>query len=219
MRSQRRTQPTDPPIAAGLWYPTEAAGHAPPSIPFRRALALAADRTGAPLPLIVISHGAGGWMGGHAYKAMALSMAGYAVMALEHPGNKSADEGAMVTECSVPRPTGISAVHDYMSGAWRGGGLIDATRIGFLGLSASGYGADRRQRCARYRPRHRTLRRDAGRIRLSRAHGGEFTPALEAQITPHAGDPCLGALAPAARGLGFAFAANRLAEIDAPELI
>ncbi len=217
---ERLMLPTDPPMAAGLWYPTEAAPPVEPNTPFRQALALGADPAGAPLPLIVISHGDGGWMGGHAHTALALAGAGYAVIAPEHPGNNSEDESASVAEWSVSRPADITAALDHMLGVWRGGGMIDATRIGFFGFSAGGYtglvagGAvpDLARAAA-----HCASAPEEFVCRVGMMDG--LTPALEAEIAPHAGDPRLGALALAAPGLGFAFGADRLAAIDLPVLI
>lgn len=87
---------------------------------------------GEQLPLIVISHGARGWYGGHHDTAEALAEAGYVVAAVTHP---DADGRGWQTG----RPAAIKQLIDYMLGEWTGRAQLDAARIGFFGFSRGGY--------------------------------------------------------------------------------
>lgn len=92
---------------------------------------------GRPAPLIVISHGNGGWYRGHQDLARALARAGFVVAALTHPGDNFEDQSraTRLTE----RPGRLSALIDHMTGDWSGPVAIDADRIGAFGFSAGGF--------------------------------------------------------------------------------
>jgi predicted dienelactone hydrolase len=76
-----------PPIEAAVWYPSDAAVPDAPDTPFGQAVAMHAPVAGGDLPLVVVSHGDGGWFGGHANLARALAKARMIAVALNHPGN------------------------------------------------------------------------------------------------------------------------------------
>src|SRR5262249_24281460 len=86
-----------PGLAGAIWYPCAAE---PQSVPLG-LLALRASRTlqgvkdcpvtGARLPLIVFSHGRGGWFAGHHDTAEVLADAGFVVAAINHPGDNGGD--------------------------------------------------------------------------------------------------------------------------------
>src|ERR1700690_2143307 len=86
--------PADKPLAIGIWYPSDAPLPAQPNTPFRQALSLDAAISGTGLPLVVMSHGAGGWLGGNADTALALAEAGFVVVALTHTGDNRDDESS-----------------------------------------------------------------------------------------------------------------------------
>jgi len=105
-------------IEAGVWLP------APPA-------------DGKPVPLIVISHGNGGWYRGHADTARALAEAGFAVAALTHPGDNFRDMSRS-TQLTNRAPQ-LSLLIDYMTRDWTGPVAIDPDRIGAFGFSAGGF--------------------------------------------------------------------------------
>lgn len=212
---QRLEVPGNPAFAVGLWYPTVASAPAEPNTPFRQALARDADPAGTDLPLVVISHGDGGWMGGHAGTALALAEAGYVVAALEHAGNNSEDESASPATWVRTRPQEISRAIDWLYGDWSGAGQLDPAAIGVFGFSAGGYTA---------------VAAVAGAPDFARgaphcgAHPEEFTceigmiseigqPAGLAEVT---GDPRIGAVVAAAPAFGFAFPEAALAGVGVP---
>lgn len=92
---------------------------------------------GSARPLVVISHGSGGWYGGHADTAKALSEAGFVVAALTHPGDNFRDQsrGLHLTG----RSPQLSSLIDYMTGPWAGPVTIDPERVGAFGFSAGGF--------------------------------------------------------------------------------
>ena len=94
------------------------------------------------LPLIVISHGFGGWFGGHHDTAEALADAGFIVAAINHPGDsgRSPDPSRKYTLAAITdRPADIKRLIDYMLGAWPQAAKIDPDRIGFFGFSRGGF--------------------------------------------------------------------------------
>jgi predicted dienelactone hydrolase len=133
--------PGHEPIEMGIWYPSDAPVPAQPNSPFRQALALDGAMAGDHLPLVVISHGKGGWLGSHADTALVLAEAGFVVVAPTHTGDNSDDESYPLLEWMVERPRHISRVLDYMLDSWSGRALIDKSRIGMFGFSAGGYTA------------------------------------------------------------------------------
>ncbi|MES2834082.1 MAG: dienelactone hydrolase [Pseudomonadota bacterium] len=110
------TGPDGETIEGGVWLP-------------------AAD--GAAHPLVVISHGNGGWYQGHADTAEALSGAGFVVAALTHPGDNFRDpsRGLHLTA----RAPQLSSLIDYMTEGWTGPVAVDPERIGAFGFSAGGF--------------------------------------------------------------------------------
>jgi len=127
--AQARTAPLDPDrlihfidargeaIDGGVWLPHDAAP--------------------GPHPLVVISHGNGGWFRGHSDTARALADAGFVVAALTHPGDNYQDQsGALNLTARAPQ---LSALIDYMTHGWSGPVAVDAERIGAFGFSAGGF--------------------------------------------------------------------------------
>jgi predicted dienelactone hydrolase len=131
--------PADQPLAVGIWYPSDAPVPPEPNSPFRQALSLDGAVSGSGLPLIVISHGAGGWLGGHADTALALAEAGFVVVAVTHTGNNREDDSYPASRWMIDQPRHISRVLDYMLSGWSGHDRIDASRIGIFGFSAGAY--------------------------------------------------------------------------------
>ncbi len=111
----------------------------PPIPPFGQALAHGAPVAGADLPLVVISHGDGGWFGGHAGLAHKLARAGMVAVAPNHPGNSDGDETAPPERWITERPRHLARVVAHMTGDWAQAGQIDGARIGAFGFSAGGH--------------------------------------------------------------------------------
>jgi predicted dienelactone hydrolase len=96
--------------------------------------------TGDKFPLIVISHGRRGWLGGHHDTAAALADAGFIVLAINHPGDTERDtSGTDSLAVLVERPADIKRSIDYMLETWPDASHVDARRIGFYGFSYGGY--------------------------------------------------------------------------------
>ncbi|TPI34711.1 dienelactone hydrolase [Mesorhizobium sp. B3-1-6] len=92
------------------------------------------------MPLIVISHGYGGWYLGHHDTAEALADAGFMVVAINHPHANHADMSeANGLKPLRRRPADIKRTIDFMLGAFPDAAGIDAQRIGFYGFSQGGY--------------------------------------------------------------------------------
>jgi len=87
---------------------------------------------GEELALVVISHGAFGWFGGHHDTAAALADAGYVVAAITHPDDRT-------RRWQTERPAAIKRVIDHMLTAWSGHAKLDPERIGVFGFSRGGY--------------------------------------------------------------------------------
>lgn len=128
-----------PPIEAAVWYPSDAAVPDAPNTAFGQALAIQAPVAGSDLPLVVTSHGDGGWFGGHAPLVRAMAEAGMIAVALNHPGNSDGDESAPPSRWITERPRHLLRLVDHMSSDWPDAGHVDAKRIGAFGFSAGGH--------------------------------------------------------------------------------
>jgi predicted dienelactone hydrolase len=125
------------PITVGIWYPTDA-----PAKPMQLGIADQVAAPGAPLvgdhlPLVVMSHGNGGFFGGHADTAQALAEAGFVVAALTHTGDNYADQSRATDMPNRPRQ--LSVLIDYMLTASPMHAAIDPARVGAFGFSSGGF--------------------------------------------------------------------------------
>jgi predicted dienelactone hydrolase len=135
-----------PGLAGAIWYPCAAE---PRSVPLGNLALPLADRlegvkdcpvTGAKLPLVVISHGRGGWFAGHHDTAEALADAGFVVAAINHPGDNGGDTSqSEALSVLTSRPADIVRLLDFMLKDWKDRAAIDPERIGFFGFSKGGY--------------------------------------------------------------------------------
>jgi predicted dienelactone hydrolase len=120
------------PLQGAVWYPCAEAG----GVVVLREVSLAGTLdcpiTGTGLPMIVISHGARGWFGGHHDTAAALADAGFVVAAITHPdlGRRS---------WRTNRPAEVRRLIDHMVQDWPGRASLDVQKIGFFGFSRGGY--------------------------------------------------------------------------------
>jgi predicted dienelactone hydrolase len=106
------SNPADEPITVGIWYPTEEPAREQRLGTLVQSVAAGAPVAGEHLPLIVISHGTGGWYGSHVDTALALARAGFVVAAPTHPGDNYQDQSraAQIRR----RPPQLQRVVDYM---------------------------------------------------------------------------------------------------------
>ena len=131
--------PGNPDLEAGVWYPSAAR---PTPIPLGlddQTVALNKPINGQNLPLIVMSHGTGGWYGSHADTAIALADAGFVVVAVTHTGDNFRDQSRVFR--IAERAGHLHAAIDYMLTSWLDHAAIDPTRIGVFGFSAGGFTA------------------------------------------------------------------------------
>ena len=201
----------DKPLRVGVWYPSGS-----PDAPARLGLdqqTVAVDGaiSGRRHPLIVISHGTGGWHGSHDDTARALARAGFVVAALTHTGD-TFDDRSRATRMA-DRPPQLSNVIDYMTGAWPGRAALDPRMVGLFGFSSGGFTAlvaiggepDLRlvgPHCAAH-PAYF----DCNLLR----QGGEASA-----DGPWVHDPRIKAAVIAAPALGFTFAPKGLAKVKVP---
>ncbi|MGD1878162.1 MAG: alpha/beta hydrolase family protein [Kiloniellaceae bacterium] len=119
-------------LEGAVWTPCAAA---PETVTLRR-LPLPGTANcpvvGEDLPLVVISHGARGWFGGHQDTAAALADAGFVVAAITHPD-------APGRAWRAERPAAIKRLVDFMLENWADHERLDGRRIGFFGFSRGGY--------------------------------------------------------------------------------
>jgi predicted dienelactone hydrolase len=135
-----------PGLAGAIWYPC--AGQ--PEYVTLGNLAVAADFnlmgvkdcrvTGTRLPLVIFSHGRGGWFGANHDTAEALADAGFVVAAINHPGDNGNDSSQR-DDLSVfaSRPVDMVRLLDLMLHDWKDRAVVDPARIGFFGFSKGGY--------------------------------------------------------------------------------
>jgi predicted dienelactone hydrolase len=106
---------SDPSKAGAIWYPCAAEPQSGPlgglAVPFSDPLRGVKDCpvTGTKLPLVIVSHGRGGWFGFHHDVEEALVDAGFVVAAINHPGDTANDSsqrtaGSEEKSSSLPRP-------------------------------------------------------------------------------------------------------------------
>lgn len=137
---------SDPALSGAIWYPCAAE----PTHVALGSLSVGADFdikgvkdcpvTGAKLPLVVFSHGRGGFFGQHHDTAEALADAGFIVAAINHPGD-SANDSSRRDTLSVwgSRPADIVRLLDFMLKDWKDRTAIDPAKVGFFGFSLGGY--------------------------------------------------------------------------------
>ena len=202
----------DRPLQVGVWYPSDAA-----EAPLRLGLdmqtvAAKGAIVGRGHPLIVMSHGTGGWYGSNDDTARALARAGFVVAAVSHTGD-TFDDRSRATRMA-DRPAQLVRLIDYMTGAWPDRTAVDARKVGVFGFSSGGFTA---------------LAAIGGEPDLSligphcQAHPAYFDCNLMRQSGgaaladgPWVHDPRIRAAVIAAPALGFTFAPNGLSKVKVP---
>ena len=129
-----------PALTGAVWSPCDQPPQQIRVGPVTIAAARNCPVAGERLPLIVMSHGSGGWFGAHRDTAAALADAGFVVAAVDHPGDNAADRSRIDTlSILVDRPADIRRLTDFMLDAWPEGSKLDRGRIGFFGFSRGAY--------------------------------------------------------------------------------
>ncbi len=130
-----------PALDAAVWYPCTGEP-APVDIGFDYSTAVKdCPLTGEKLPLIVISHGVGGWYGNFHTLAEKLADAGFVVAAINHPRDggrsKTRDPGDIAS--MTQRPVDMTRMLDFLLASWPDHFRIDMAHIGFFGFSRGGF--------------------------------------------------------------------------------
>jgi predicted dienelactone hydrolase len=204
---------TDPPIEAGIWYPTSATPQPTHIETFVQDVAPDSPAAAGALPLVVMSHGHGGSYGSHADTSLALAQAGIVAASLTHGGDNYRDE-SRDTDLHH-RVHQLHVLASWMLHGWHRG-TIDPARVGAFGFSAGGF---------------TVLALAGGNPNLSlvrpfcQAHPAEFTcrlvgahkmEATDAASLPFEHDPGLRAIVVAAPAVGFTFAGGGLSAVTMP---
>jgi predicted dienelactone hydrolase len=208
---------SDPGLMGAIWYPC--AGE-PKEVPLGN-LAVAADFglkgvkdcpiTGAKLPLVIFSHGRGGWFGQHHDTAEALADAGFIVAAINHPGD-TANDSSLRDTISVwtSRPVDMIRLLDFMLHDWKDKDVIDPARVGFFGFSLGGYtGMVLVGGNADFRRRIYVCKEEDKTESCERARSGDVPPS-----PPH--DPRIRAAVLADAAMSWAFSRQLLSGIQIP---
>jgi predicted dienelactone hydrolase len=129
--------PRGKPISLAIWYPSQAAPQARNMGTFSQEVASNGAVEGAGLPLVLISHGTGGYKYSHHDTALELANAGFVVAALTHPGDNYADQSEAID--ILERPKHIVTALDYMLKEWPHRDRIAPSRVGIFGFSSGGF--------------------------------------------------------------------------------
>jgi predicted dienelactone hydrolase len=208
--------PDGKPLEIGIWYPSLAPPARLAMGPTAMNVAVNAPLQGKDLPLVVISHGNGGYFLSHFDTAIALADAGFVVAAVTHTGDNYADQSRSTHV--MERPRHVSRVLDHMLSTWEGRASINASRIGVFGFSSGGFTAlvtvggvpdfaTIGPMCAQYP--------DDYACRLIARSGGN-APAPAPSATSSAADPRIKVAVVAAPALGFTFSPNGLRSVKVP---
>jgi predicted dienelactone hydrolase len=130
------------PLTGAIWYPCQAPVE---EIEVRGSILYGVK--GCPhsadnLPLVVMSHGRGGWFGVHHALAASIAEAGFVVAAVDHPDHNSQDRARIdALSTLVERPADLRRLIDFMHKDWAGAARLDRDRVGVFGFSLGGYTA------------------------------------------------------------------------------
>jgi predicted dienelactone hydrolase len=213
----QRLQMADPegaPVEVGVWYPSIGAASPQPLELFTQFVAKDGPVAGDRLPLVVISHGNGGSLGGHYDTALALARAGFVVAALQHTGDNYKDQSRATDMANRPRQ--LHLLIDYMLKDWPEHGSLDPNRVGAFGFSSGGFtvlaaagGVPDLTLVAPHCAEHPKF----FDCQLNASHAQPAT-AIAAMRWVH--DPRIKAVVSAAPALGYTFAPNGLKGVTVP---
>ena len=207
----------EPPLMAGIWYPTNATATPHALGNFTQTVAADAPVAGLRLPLVVMSHGGAGWYGGHYDTALALAHAGFVVAAVNHAGDTFDDQSGVLQLWR--RPVQLHRLVDYMLDEWRWHGQLDAARVGAFGFSNGGFtvlvaagGTPDLSQIAPYCEAH--PEHDLCAILKHAGVDLHFASDVPASVWVH--DPRIKAAVIAAPAFGFTFGRAGLSDVHAP---
>ena len=208
--------PDGKPLEVGIWYPSPAPAKPLAMGPTTMSVAADAPLEGKGLPLVVMSHGNGGYFLSHFDTAIALADAGFVVAAVTHTGDNYADRSR--STYVMDRPRHISRVLDHMLSTWDGRAVLDPSRIGIFGFSSGGFTALASiggvpdfakigTTCAQYPSDYA-----CGLV----ANSGGTAAAPPASATQGVADPRIKAAVVVAPALGFTFSPDGLKNVAVP---
>jgi predicted dienelactone hydrolase len=199
-----------------IWYPSLAAPQTRHMGTFSQQVASNGAIDGAGLPLVLISHGTGGYQYSHHDTALAMANAGFIVLALTHPGDNYADQSEAID--ILARPRHIVTVLDYMLKEWPHRERIAPSRIGLFGFSSGGFTAlvsvGGQPDLGRV-PTHCAQHRADYACKLISRHGEPVTTVTTA-ATADMHERRIRAAVIAAPALGFTFDAAALSKVTIP---
>ena len=211
---------SDPHLAGAIWYPCAAGPQRVPlgslTVQFIDSLQGVKDCpvTGTKLPLVIVSHGRGGWFGGHDDVVDALVDAGFVVAAINHPGDNGSDSSQRDSlSVLASRPADMIRLLDFMLSGWKDRAAIDPAKIGFFGFSAGAYTG---LVLAGGNPDFRRIAPNCGESNKSRGCE-QFRSGDNPSNLPH--EPRIRAAVLADTAVNFAFTEEGLARVQIPLLI
>lgn len=211
---------TDPSLAGAIWYPCAATPQPVPlgklTVQFNGSIEGTKDCpvTGTKLPLIIVSHGRGGWFGQHDDTVQALANAGFIVASINLPGDNGNDASQRDSlSILASRPADIIRLLDFMLNDWKDRAAIDPSKIGFFGFSLGAYtGLVLAGGNPDFR-RFATFCSDSSTMRAcEQFRSGDIPGSL-----PH--EPRIRAAVLADTAVNFVFTSERLADVQIPLLI
>lgn len=133
---------SDPALAGAIWYPCAGKpthvtlGSLSVGVDFDLKGVKDCPVTGAKLPLVIFSHGRGGWFGQNHDTVETLADAGFVVAAINHPGDTTNDSSRRDTlSLWGSRPADMVRLLDFVLNDWKDRSVIDPTKVGFFGFS------------------------------------------------------------------------------------
>jgi predicted dienelactone hydrolase len=127
----------EPPLTAGIWYPTDMPTARHRLGEFTQTVASGASVAGYGLPLVVLSHGGAGSFESHYDTALALAHAGFVAAAVSHAGDTHDDQSQVLRLWR--RPAQLRRLISFVLNEWRQHDRIDAARVGAFGFSNGGF--------------------------------------------------------------------------------
>jgi predicted dienelactone hydrolase len=209
---------TEPPLTAGIWYPTDAEPSVHPIELFAQTVAVNTPVKGYSLPLVVISHGGGGSYASHYETALALAHAGFVAAAISHAGDTYDDQSKVLQLWR--RPEQLRVLVSYMLRNWPPHERLDASRIGAFGFSNGGFtvlvaagGIPDLKKIGPYCHAHtdHDLCQALKNAKIDPAHVGDDVPP-----NAWAADPRIKAVVAAAPAFAFTFTKSGLKNVHIP---
>ena len=208
------------PLVIGVWYPSDGA-ETPQRLGLSdQSVAPAGPVVGDKHPLVIMSHGTGGWFASHVDTALALARAGFIVAAVSHTGDTWEDRTHAADVDT--RPAQLRHALDYVLNDWSGRAHIAADRIGVFGFSSGGFTglvaiggvpnfSGERAHCQAHPDYF-----DCGVVRAAPSGHVERIMAIPASDWAAERDPRIKAAVIAAPALGYTFGREGLKDISVP---